>query len=173
MKNKEAYALRKKEDLAIWKRNNPEKVQKHRENANKRNRNNPEFKVMCAWRALNKRCNDKKYPLYHRYGERVIRVEWSSFEEFKRDMLGSLPEISGNYSIERINNDGNYEKANCRWATTLEQANNRSTNVFLEYEGKKMTIAQWARYLNLNYKTFHKAITYQGKSIEYFIKKEN
>jgi hypothetical protein len=169
-KNRVKYASRKKEALAIWKRNNPDKVRVHRETANERNRNNAEFKVKCAWRALNKRCNDKRYSLYSRYGERGIKVEWNNYEEFNKDMLDSLPEVSGNYSIERINNDGNYKKSNCRWATTVEQANNRHTNVYLEHEGRKMTIAQWARHLNVNYKSFHKAIKYQGKTVEHFIK---
>lgn len=171
-KNRSRYALRKRSALAIWKENNPERVKAHRKSANERNKNNADFKVKCAWRALNKRCNDKRYSLYSRYGERGIKVEWKNYEEFKADMLSSLPKISGEYSIDRINNDGNYTKSNCRWATTVEQANNRHTNIYLEHEGQKKTIAQWARYLKVNYKSFHKAIKYQGKSIKDFIKKE-
>ncbi len=73
------------------------------------------------------RCSNKKE---HRYGGRGIKIEWVSFEEFKRDMLTSyLAHLkkhgTENTTLDRKNNDGNYSKKNCRWATRKQQANNQ------------------------------------------------
>jgi hypothetical protein len=52
-------------------------------------------------------------------------------------------------SVERINNDGNYEPSNYTWATRIEQCSNRRSNIFLEYRGKRQTLAQWSRQLGI------------------------
>lgn len=83
----------------------------------------PEYRV---WRGAISRCENKNDPAYPRYGGRGIRIseDWRyNFLRFLADM-GRRP--SANYSLDRINNDGNYEFGNCRWATALEQAANSS-----------------------------------------------
>jgi len=77
-----------------------------------------------------RRCNNQKTWNYNRYGGRGIKCLWSDFIEFKRDMYDSFLEACRLYgeryiSIDRIDNDGNYCKANCRWVTAKMQAGNR------------------------------------------------
>lgn len=99
------------------------------------------------------RCINPNSQSYPNYGGRGIKVcdRWlDSFENFIEDM-GEKP--SENYSIDRINVHGNYEPSNCRWATKIEQENNKTTNVFIEYKSKKYTISELSKLLNINYHT--------------------
>lgn len=95
------------------------------------------------------RCYDTENENYHRYGGRGITVcdEWMDIKNFTKWARSSGYEPS--LTLERINNDGNYEPDNCRWATLIEQANNRRNNRFEKYNGQEHTIAEWSRILNI------------------------
>lgn len=113
--------------------------------------NNPAYNV---WLNMRRRCHDPKYPKFASYGAkgRIVCERWrTSFENFLADM-GERP--SEKHSIERLNNDGNYEPGNCIWTDDpLVQANNTSTNHILTFNGKSQTIAQWAREIGMPYGT--------------------
>lgn len=100
------------------------------------------------WRAMLTRCFNKKHPSSKNHGRRGITVckRWMKFENFLSDM-GSRP--STNHCLDRINNNGNYNKYNCRWATWKEQQNNRRSNVLITFNGKTQTITQWGDELKI------------------------
>ena len=102
---------------------------------------------------MRKRCYLESAPNYDLYGGRGIKVcdRWrESFEAFYADM-GDPP--SDQHSLDRRETDGDYTPDNCRWATSEEQQNNRRNNVFLEYDGQRLTVAQWGRKLGLHKNT--------------------
>lgn len=110
-------------------------------------------KVYTAWASMNVRCSNPSAPNWSRYGGRSIKVcdAWvNDFQAFY-DYVGEPP--TAKHTLDRIDNDKGYEPGNVRWATRKEQSNNRSTNTWVEYDGKRMTWAQWADYLGISYAT--------------------
>lgn len=123
-----------------------------------------------SWSSMKQRCYNPNNEYYHRYGDRSIHIcqQWrNSFVNFLEDM-GKKP--SAEYSVERINNDGNYScghceecvangwTANCKWATTMEQGQNTSKTRFLTYNGETYSLREWARRLGINHSTLRDRI---------------
>lgn len=109
-------------------------------------RHSKEYK---AWQSMKQRCMENAR-FSARYIERGITVcpEWATdFGAFLRD-VGRAP--SKGHSIDRIDNNGNYEPGNVRWATRHEQGNNRENNVRLTLDGETKTLAEWGRATSLN-----------------------
>jgi hypothetical protein len=102
------------------------------------------------WAGMIKRCNNVNDKSYAIYGARGIKVcaSWMKFEAFYKDM-GDPP--SNYHSIDRLDNDGDYEPENCVWASSYEQAQNRSNNKLIEYDGKTQPLVAWTRELRLDY----------------------
>lgn len=103
-----------------------------------------------AWQGMIGRCEKpSKYHNYHLYGGRGIIVcdRWHDFKEFYADM-GNCPI---NMSLDRIDNNGNYEPSNCRWASAKEQSNNKRTNTLIAFNGQTKTMKQWAEEFNIPY----------------------
>lgn len=99
----------------------------------------PTYRIWVGMRA---RCRNENHAAYHHYGGRGIKVHkpWDeSFSNFFADM-GACPP---GRSLDRINNDGDYEPGNCRWATMKEQLNNTRVNRIVEINGRSQTLAQW------------------------------
>ena len=99
------------------------------------------------WSAMRQRCKNPHEAAYENYGGRGIRVcpEWEDFFSFRAWAL--THGYQENLSIERIDVNGNYCPENCTWATSLQQANNKTNNRFNEFDGKRMTSRQWDRKL--------------------------
>lgn len=108
------------------------------------------------WRMLH-RCRNPKSPDWKHYGGRGITVcdRWHRFEDFYVDMG---PKPSPKHTIERINNDGNYEPTNCRWATHTEQVRNRRSNRTITRNGETMCASEWARRVGLTPKAVLKRL---------------
>lgn len=100
------------------------------------------------WSGMLSRCFNQNATKYPDYGGRGITVcdRWRKFENFLEDM-GERPEGK---SLDRYpDNDGDYEPGNCRWASLLQQANNKRSNIILTNDGKTMTLGQWSRHLGI------------------------
>lgn len=94
------------------------------------------------WLGMKQRCYDKNHKFYSHYGQRGIKVcdRWlNSFENFYKDM-GNKPI---GYSLDRIDNDGDYEPSNCKWSTPKEQANNVRTNRRITIGSITKNLSQW------------------------------
>lgn len=107
--------------------------------------------IYDSWANMMSRCYNEKNKRYARYGGRGIRVcaEWHDSVAFFRDMA---PRPTGK-TLERRDNDKSYSLDNCYWASVEDQANNRSNNRVIVYDGVSLTMAQWARRVELPYST--------------------
>ncbi|AGK99014.1 hypothetical protein [Clostridium pasteurianum] len=118
-------------------------------------------RLYTIWAGMKNRCCNSYTPTYKNYGARGIRVcnEWlNSFEIFYNWAI--THGYKDTLTIDRKDNNGNYEPGNCRWATDKEQSNNKRTNVYITYNGRTQTAKQWSDELDINYSTllrrFHK-----------------
>jgi len=119
------------------------------------------------------RCHNVESDAYPDYGGRGIQVcdRWlNSFESFLEDMG---PKPSPDHSIERIDNNGNYEPGNCRWATREEQANNKRSNKRFLVDGEMKTITQLAKERNILVSTLARRLSRDGLSIEEALARPN
>ena len=108
--------------------------------------NTPTYK---SWMSAKERCYNPKNHNYPSYGRRGIKMcdKWKdSFVEFLKDM-GERPQ---GMTLDRIDVNGDYEPNNCRWATHLEQSNNRRNNHKVTIGGKTITASEFARTYNIN-----------------------
>lgn len=109
-------------------------------------------RAYACWLNLKNRCLNKSYSRYAEWGGRGINVcpRWiDSFESFLADMGEPPPGTS----IDRIDNDGDYCKENCQWATRKQQSNNRRHCVMLTFNGRTMNATQWGEELGLDSET--------------------
>lgn len=99
-------------------------------------------RIYQVWAQMKSRCSNPKAHNFHDYGARGIKVcqRWETFENFHKDMGDPQKGLQ----LDRINNLGDYEPSNCRWASRKTQMNNRRGNVVLELDGKRLTMSEWA-----------------------------
>jgi hypothetical protein len=117
-----------------------------------------------AWASMIHRCANPKSTAYYLYGARGIKVceRWKKFENFIADMG---PRPSDKRSIDRKDNDGDYEPANCRWATDREQCRNFRRNHNLTCRGETKPLVAWAEQVGMNKHTLRHRLIY-GWTIE-------
>ncbi len=104
-----------------------------------------------SWRSMKERCFNPKASGFERYGGRGITVcrRWLLFDDFLSDM-GEKPD---GLTIERIDNNGNYEPGNCRWATYREQAYNRKDTCVFDFRGIQYTTEGLMKISGMNFNT--------------------
>lgn len=100
------------------------------------------FFLYKIWQGMKDRCEQPSNPNYAGWGARGIKILWESYEQFRHDML---PSYVPGLTIERKDNNGHYCKDNCIWIPRGKQAQNRRDTVFLEFEGERKCLSEWAR----------------------------
>jgi hypothetical protein len=125
------------------------------------------IRLFGVWMSLIARCYDKKNKAYKNYGGRGITIcdEWRDFQSFYDwSYANGYDENAqtGKCTIDRIDNNGNYCPDNCRWVTMKKQSNNKRNNIFVEINGVKKTLAEWADFSGISRSTikqrYHKGL---------------
>ena len=121
-------------------------------------------KTYMVWASMIRRCNNPNAEYYRYYGGRGIKVcpRWHKFENFYAD-VGDIPR---GMSLDRKDNDGDYEPGNWRFATWKEQNNNSRNNHWIKYKGEEKTLTQWGEVLGINMHTLLSRLNQLGWSIE-------
>lgn len=123
------------------------------------------------WAAMKKRCHNPKTRNFADYGGRGITVcaEWETFEPFCEWAIQTGYDENaptGEYTLERINNDDGYSPDNCRWATKKEQGNNKRNNRMVVAFGETKTLSQWADEYKIPYANVYSRIAVSGWDAE-------
>jgi len=120
-------------------------------------------RMYYIYNSMKRRCSETTDPAYSQYGGRGIKNEWKSFESFYYDMYKSYKNHIKKYgtlntSIDRVNNNGNYSKQNCRWSTKKQQARNRRSNLLITFSGETKPLIYFTELYGLNYSTVRQRI---------------
>lgn len=134
--------------------------------AHNRTHNESKTSLYRHWVSMIYRCTKPNHFAYKWYGARGIKVcdEWLTYEGFKEWVQATRPNET--YTVDRIDVNGDYCPKNCRWIPMGEQANNRRTNVIIEYDGEKKSLMSWCEELGLNYKRVHNRMFKLGWDFE-------
>lgn len=142
---------------------NNERIYKH---------NHSRDEMYKRWISIKQRCFNPNEPNYKNYGGRGIVM----CDEWKNNFMSFYNWAYENgyrkdLTIDRIDVNGNYEPSNCRWATNSEQANNKRTNHFIEYNGEIHTVTEWSKILDISYNKMRYHIS-KGEDFACFVRKE-
>lgn len=136
------------------------KNKKHGEGS--RTQRTPEYVV---WKRMRQRCNDPGTHQWANYGGRGIKIDprWDDFATFLAD-VGRKP--GRGYTIDRIDNDGDYAPGNVRWATAKEQSRNKRNTIHVLHAGQMVSLAGLAEQYALTYRQLYSRVKTRGWSIE-------
>jgi hypothetical protein len=132
-------------------------------------------RTWAIWCRMRNRCFNSRSPDFYLYGGRGITVcsRWLEFENFLSDM-GEAP---AGLSIDRINHNGNYEPGNCRWATPMQQGQNKRNNKTVILDGQRITVSEACRRLMVSPSTLYQYKKYHGRSyqeaVDYYVKRQS
>lgn len=120
--------------------------------------------TLAIWSNMIRRCHKETDRAYKDYGARGIKVceRWHDFKNFLSDM-GERPK---GLSMDRIDNDGNYDPSNCRWATQKEQVRNTRRARLVEYNGEVVSMAKLCEEMNLNYHKIYDMVVRKKMSFD-------
>ncbi len=110
------------------------------------------LKEYKSWQGMKARCSNPTLPGFHNYGGRGIRVCKRWQEDFVTFLEDMGPKPSDEYSIDRINVNGNYSPENCRWATPKEQALNKRAIILVQYAGEEIPLTEACRLAGIKYR---------------------
>jgi len=121
--------------------------------------------IYSVWASMKSRCNNKNNPKWHRYGGRGITYskKWENFNGFYEQMK---MDYRYGLTLDRIDNNGNYCRENCRWTDRKTQQNNMNANKTITLDGKTKTIHQWSIITGINPKTIDSRMRVYGWSIK-------
>ena len=134
---------------AYYHANRSERLLKNKEYRDTKAKLHPTYFEHNSWKTMIQRCTNPKAKRYPIYGGRGIKIceSWRKFKSFLAD-VGPRPEPKKEYSLDRIDSNGNYEPGNVRWATKKQQNNNLKSNRIIEYNGIAQSLTEWAKQLN-------------------------
>lgn len=133
-----------------------------------RNKSNPKWRAHVAWLHMKRRCTNPADADKKAYSGVKFSPEWRSFERFIADM--GLP--ADGMSLDRIDPHGNYCKENCRWATRKQQNSNKRRHRYIEHNGERKLMWQWAEDLGMPLQTIRNRF-YRGWPVELVLSKQN
>ncbi len=123
-------------------------------------------RLYSIWKNMKQRCSNPNASKYEIYGGKGISVceEWQEYINFHNWAMENG--YDDDLTIDRIDNEKNYSPENCRWASYKEQSLNTSQNRIIKFNGKSLTVTEWARRLNIKRSTLDARINEYGWSIK-------
>lgn len=128
--------------------------------------NKSNTRLYNIWRNMKSRCKNTNNPYYENYGGRGIKVcdEWNNFKVFYEWAMQN--NYNDSLTIDRIDNNADYEPKNCRWVTLQEQEYNKRGNIYFYIDGKEKCLAEICKDYNVKYTTIYRRIKINNMSIE-------
>ena len=131
-------------------------------------------RIYNIWSAMKQRCLNENCHCFKYYGSRNVSIcpEWVDKKDGFKNFLewAKKSGYSDNLTIDRVDVNGNYCPENCRWATTKQQARNKTNNHIVEYNGISLCLTEWAEYLGVNSGTLISGIN-RGRTIDFYYNK--